>query len=126
MKGVLLDGAHNPASIEALVRNLKKRYGARKRLLIFGTSRDKKSEPMLKTLGSFFDTVILCRHASPRSQDPALLALQARPYFKKILLAESSAEAFEFASGLANSKALITVTGSFYLIGEARRILRHA
>ena len=65
---ILLDAAHNPASIEALVRNLKKIYPKKKRLLIFAISKDKNSPAILKKLSSYFSDVILTGFLSPRAR----------------------------------------------------------
>lgn len=122
---LLLDGAHNPASIRALVRNLKKGIPAHN-LLIFGTSRDKNSAEMLKILGSFFKKVVLCRNPNPRSQEIGTLIAQARPWFREIFPAADVSGALELAGSLARPGDCVTATGSFYLIGEIRKRIRHA
>jgi dihydrofolate synthase/folylpolyglutamate synthase len=127
----VLDGAHNPASIEALVKHLEERYPSQPRVLVFAVSRDKKSGPMLRRLGKYFKTVVLCRPSSSRSQEPAFLALQAclpdrqaRPFFENLMLAGNVPEALELARMAAGRKSMIVITGSFYLIGEARKEIR--
>jgi dihydrofolate synthase/folylpolyglutamate synthase len=122
----LLDGAHNPSSIEALVSHLKRSFSGRNRLLIFGTSRDKKSKPMLKTLSTFFSAVILTRIPNPRSQEISVLLSQSRGHFHRIFPASNISEALALARKLADPETLVVITGSFYLIGEARKIIRHA
>lgn len=124
LRGILLDGAHNPASAAALVGYLKKRFRWRESILIFGTSRDKRSDLMLQKLGGFFPTAILTRAATPRAQEIGKLLIEARPYFKTIYPAATTQEALDLARRLSGPKTLIVVTGSFYLIGEARKILR--
>ena len=123
-RDLLIDGAHNPASIQALVRNL--RGGVRgKRLLIFGTSRDKNSAEMLKILGSFFSNVILCRNPNPRSQEIGTLIFHARPWFQGIFPAANVPEALELAKSLSKAGDTVVATGSFYLIGEIRKKIKH-
>ena len=121
----LLDGAHNPASVEALTRFLRRGYPKRKRLLVFGTSRDKRSDKMLTTLSRYFKDCILTPTANPRSQEIGVLLTQAHRHFNRIFPAGSPAQALELASKVADQNTLVVVTGSFYLIGEARRMLRH-
>ncbi len=122
----VLDGAHNPSSIEALTRVLRKKYAGRDRLLIFGTSRDKKSAAMLKELGSFFDRVILAPLPTVRSQEMAVLMREARPHFRFIFPAFNIRRALDLAKQIAQAKTLVVATGSFYLIGEIRKLIRHA
>lgn len=121
---VLLDGAHNPISIEALVRNLERLSRGRRRVLVFGTSRDKKADIMLKTLSGFFDRVILTQAPNPRSYEVGALLFKAGGLFKQILPCREIAEAVFLAKKLAGPDGLVVVTGSFYVIGEARKNLR--
>ncbi len=120
----LLDGAHNPASVTALVRNLKRLYPDRKNLLMFGTSRDKKSERMLPVLSSYFKDVILTRTSNPRTQEVSRLLSQAESRFRNVFPAASPSRAFELAGKIAGPGTLVVVTGSFYLIGDVRSMLR--
>lgn len=122
----IVDGAHNPASIEALAGSLKKLYPSLRKIVIFGTSRDKNSALMLQTLGTCFDTAVLCRHASPRSHEAGVLALQARGHFKKVFIENNLDSAMRLAEKNSPAGTLIVITGSFYLIGEARTKLKHA
>ena len=123
--GLLLDGAHNPASVLALVRNLKSGispdFVRRNDRLIFATSRDKNSAEMLKILGSFFKEVILCRNPNPRSQEIGVLISQARPWFQRIFPVARVSEALELAARLSRPGDRVVATGSFYLIGEIRK-----
>ncbi|MCM8775272.1 MAG: bifunctional folylpolyglutamate synthase/dihydrofolate synthase [Candidatus Omnitrophica bacterium] len=120
----LLDGAHNPISIEALVRNLMKIYPRRNCLLVFGVSRDKKSDRMLKTLSRYFKDCILTTLPNPRSQEIGVLLSQAQGYFRRIIPTGSIPEAVGTVRKIASSDCLVVVTGSFYLIGEVRKWLR--
>ncbi len=120
----LLDAAHNPASVEALARNLRRLYAGRKRILIFSASKDKNSALMLKILSRFFSRVILVPNPTPKTQEIHVLLLQARGFFKEIFPAGSVSEALELAKRLVDYKSLVVVTGSFYLIGDARKKIR--
>ncbi len=122
---MLIDGAHNPASMEALVRNLKRQLAPRgANLLIFGTSKDKKSDLMLKTAADYFNDIILTRAANPRSQEIGVLMSEARGRFQRIFAVGSTAEAIQLAKKIARPGARVVITGSFYLIGEARKQLK--
>lgn len=120
---ILLDGAHNPISIEALVHYLRKHYSARRPLLIFGTSREKKSEKMLQTLGAFFKDIVITASQNPRSQEIQVLMTQARSHFRYLFPVPDTRRALSFARKEVGAKGLVVVTGSFYLIGEIRKRL---
>ena len=71
---VVLDAAHNAASIEALVEVLDESFSARRRLLIFATTQEKDLRGMLERLLGRFDHVIFTRYLSnPRSVPPEQL-----------------------------------------------------
>ena len=124
---LILDGAHNPASTEALVRNLRALYGKRKnRVLIFGVSRDKKFAKMLGSLSRFFPEAVLAPLPTPRSQEMETLLLTARRHFRRVFPAADVREALAVAKNRMAEDGLGVATGSFYLVGEARRILRSA
>lgn len=123
---VILDGAHNPSSVKALVRNLKRLYPKKRgRLVVFGVARDKKSLPMLRSLGGFFPEAVLAPLPNPRSQEMETLLAQARGHFRRIFPCPDIREALDLARRRCGTDGLVVVTGSFYLIGEARRILAH-
>ena len=121
--GFILDGAHNPAACHALARNLRKCIPNRQAVLLFGVSRDKKSEAMLQTLSKVFKDIVLTPLPNPRSQEIGVLLNQARRFFARVYPAGNIPEAFELARRLANSHGWVVATGSFYLVGEVRKAL---
>ena len=59
---VILDVAHNLASIEALLTVLREQFTASRRVLIFASSKDKDYAGMLKLLLPAFDTIFLTQY----------------------------------------------------------------
>lgn len=118
---LLLDGAHNPISIEALVHELKKnkKIKPKNSVLIFGTARDKNSASMLKTLASYFENVILTSASGERAKEVSALMAEAEG-FKNRWIATSVIEAFDIAKKMV-PKGTVVATGSFYLIGEIKK-----
>ena len=118
----ILDGAHNPLSMKSLVMSLRAQK-VRKPWLAFGAMNDKKSSEMLRVLSGFFSKVILTGIAGNRAKPVAMLVQEAKGLFKCVLTAQNIFEAFELVEKAADSGVTIVVTGSFYLVGEARKIL---
>lgn len=116
----LLDGAHNPKSIEVLARNLKRLFRGKRKILIFGTSRDKRSERMFPFLAGVFDLCILTQSDNSRAKEVVTLLSEARRHFPILIPTASSKEALQIARKLARPQDLIVITGSFYLIGDVR------
>jgi dihydrofolate synthase / folylpolyglutamate synthase len=75
---VVLDTAHNEASIAALVETLRESFSARRRLLVFAASQDKDIRGMLGHLLPNFDEIFFTRYLeNPRAVPPEQLAAVA-------------------------------------------------
>jgi dihydrofolate synthase/folylpolyglutamate synthase len=119
---VVVDGAHNVASVEALVATLDESFAADRRWLIFAGSQDKDLRGMLARLLPKFDEVLLTRYRNnPRGASPDELARLAaavdgrpRPLF------DDSADAWQSARRQAAPEDLIVIAGSFFLAAELR------
>ena len=73
---VVIDGAHNVVSAQALATTLLTCFPASPRTLVFGTTRDKDLTGQLRALLPLFDTVIATRYVeNPRSVPPEDIAL---------------------------------------------------
>ena len=128
---VILDAAHNVASIRALVQVLDEAFAdTRSRILIFATSRDKDLAGMLRCLLPKFSTIVLTRYLNnPRCVDLVDLKQQADAAAAEItasdcqiLLEPCPAAAWSAAESLAGPDALICVSGSFFLVAEIRSL----
>ena len=68
---VVLDGAHNAASVAALIETLGASFSPARRLLVFAASQDKDLRGMLRLLLGQFDEVLLTRYLdNPRAMPP--------------------------------------------------------
>ncbi len=128
----ILDGAHNPLSMKELVRSLQSPsytpgvYEGGDAWLVFGAMNDKNSRQMLKVLAGSFSKVILTGITGNRAKPVAMLLEEAKGLFKCVLTAQNIEEAFSLAKKVSDPGASIIVTGSFYLVGEARKLLKKA
>lgn len=137
---VILDAAHNVASIAALLETLRECFPARRRWLIFATSRDKPAEQMLRQLRTAFDEIVLTRYqhnprAVPIDELAALLTSEqscrwhrrsgkAREVKKShVHQLATPAEGWNFVRERAAPEDLICITGSFFLAAEIRPLL---
>jgi dihydrofolate synthase / folylpolyglutamate synthase len=122
---VVIDAAHNRASVEALVAVLQESFAAGRRWLIFATTQGKDLRGMLEVLLPAFDRVILTRYTdNPRSVPPETLADVAESLTgSRPPIAATPAEAWDAARRAAAAEDLICVTGSFFLAAEIRGIM---
>ena len=119
----ILDGAHNPISMKEQVRSLKAQK-VRDPWLVFGAMNDKKSREMLRVVSGFFSKVILTGIMGNRAKPLAMLVQEAKGLFKCVLTAQNVEEALRLARKASKPGASVVVTGSFYLVGEARKLLK--
>jgi dihydrofolate synthase/folylpolyglutamate synthase len=133
---VIVDAAHNWASVHALCDTLRREFPGR-RLLIFSASRDKDVAGMLRLLLPAFHSVILTEFQSNPRAVPAeeLLAIARGLTPRHLHMAADPPSAWEralrldcaAASGAGRPFDLVVVAGSLFLAGELReRILRSA
>lgn len=121
----IIDAAHNPASIRAVVETLQTIYPNRSRGLIFAASRDKPVSEMLGLLLPHFSWVVLTRYqGNPRGMDQNELQQLAQPLTDRpLIVAESPEQAWSHARKQAADGELIIVTGSFFIAAEIRDLL---
>lgn len=121
---IVLDGAHNPAGMEFLSRWLeRKKPGYSRVILVIGMLADKDRARSVEYLAPYVDQVIITKPLSPRAGNWQELKqyFQNRP--KGVIIIEKLTAALQKAIQSAGSQDMVLVTGSLYLIGEARGIL---
>lgn len=119
---VICDGAHNAASLDALMRAIGQHIPYDSMVLIFGCCADKDVAGMLERITSGADKVIFTRVDSIRSADPHELAARyVELYGKMAQVAETLDDALGIAYRAVTKEDLICITGSFYLVGEAKK-----
>ncbi len=121
---VLIDAAHNSSSMRALVHAIGQHIPYDSMVVIFGCCEDKDVDGMLRELRYGADKVIFTRIKSPRSMDPEILAAKYTELSGKMCqTALTFRKAMEIAEPAVTQGDIICVTGSFYLIGEAKKIM---
>jgi dihydrofolate synthase/folylpolyglutamate synthase len=114
---ILIDGAHNPAGVRALVAYIRRFYMGRRRIwIVYGALRDKPVAEMASMLFPLADRLILTAPANTRAMPPEdIPAPGAR-------ITYSIAEAIGLLDD-AGPEDAVFITGSLYLAGEARALL---
>ncbi|RZN69748.1 MAG: bifunctional folylpolyglutamate synthase/dihydrofolate synthase [Candidatus Methanolliviera hydrocarbonicum] len=119
IEDILLDGAHNRRGIEVLFKTLRE-FNYERLILILGILADKDINGMISEIRA--DVVITTRSKNPRSADPEKIAEKFKGC-EKVFITRDIEEAMGLAKDIASKGDLICVTGSLYLVGEARVIL---
>jgi dihydrofolate synthase / folylpolyglutamate synthase len=115
---IILDGAHNPAGARALARYLERFYGHRRIWLIYGAMRDKAIDEVAGILFPIATELILTAPNTSRALRPAALAeFAGRGHIEPTVDA-----AIEYARRHASDEDVIVITGSLFVVGEARKL----
>lgn len=122
---ILVDGAHNAASVGALMRCVGAHVPYDSMVCIFGCCEDKDIPAMLEKVALGGDKIIFTRaKGTPRAADPdELQRAFAERSGKMSQVARTLPEALDLASRAVGRDDLIVVTGSFYLVGDAKKYL---
>jgi len=123
---ILVDGAHNAASLGGLMRCVGAHVPYDSMVCIFGCCEDKDVRRMLEKLALGGDKIIFTRaKGNPRAADPGELQRQFADVSGKMTqVARSLPDAVRLASRAVGRDDLICVTGSFYLVGETKKYLQ--
>lgn len=120
----LLDGAHNPGGAYALAQYLEE-YVHQPITLVFGAMRDKSVGEILSILAPKAEIIVLTKPDNSRAMEPSEIVnlLPADFDMERVRITDSVKDALTLAPWHCLS-GVILVTGSLYLVGEAKRILK--
>jgi dihydrofolate synthase/folylpolyglutamate synthase len=118
---VLLDGAHNPMSAEALARALAPLEG-RKIHAICGIMADKDISGVLGRVLPLCKSLVAVKPSNPRAMPAEKLAMLAEEYLQDAETAESMEQAMRMALEKAKGGGAVLIFGSLYLAAEIRPV----
>ena len=120
----IIDVGHNPASMGALKDTLQQLLGGRRLILVFGMLATKDYRTVASMIAPLAHTIVTTTPDNPHALAADLLAAEVRRYAATVLAVPDRREAVERARTLAGPDDVLVITGSFYLVGEAREWLR--
>lgn len=118
---IVLDGAHNAASAQALRKAVESTFQFRRLFLVLGLSEGKDARGVLDAFAARPDGVFLTRSRHERSAAPADLEPLVRAVAPqtRVSVHADLVTALEAALAAAQPDDLVLVTGSLFLVGEA-------
>ncbi|MHB1390628.1 MAG: bifunctional folylpolyglutamate synthase/dihydrofolate synthase [Thermoleophilia bacterium] len=120
---IILDGAHNPAGIEVLIKSLATLVQTRRVLCVVSILKDKDAAAMLGRLLEFCDILFITENSNPRcssAQELSNLDVVKESHVQTFVARESQS-ALESAFKLASIRDVILVTGSLYLLADIKK-----
>ncbi len=118
---LLIDGAHNPAGMAAMVASARELIGARRCVAVFAAMRNKDVSAMAAALSQLTQEIVVTAPAVERATPPADLAQLFDPPAD---IAGDVRTALERARRRAGRDGVVVVCGSLYLAGEVIDLLR--
>lgn len=117
---LVVDGAHNLESTEALAQALKEYFGFQRLILVFGALQGHDFKVMLRELLPLADRVFVTRSLHPRAIDAQTLAQQVKALGRRCQIEPQVDEALWKALSQAEEADLVCATGSLSVAAEAR------
>ena len=126
LDGYILDGAHNVEGVTGLSAYIDEFFVGQPLTIIFGAMKGKDVAEMAALLFPHAENLILTRPENSRSRTAEELAAVVPDGFDGAdpILTNSVAEALDAASEVCGDS-LVLITGSLYLVGEAKKILNN-
>lgn len=122
---VVVDGAHNDQAMEALAETLVEEFADHAWTVVLGILDDKDVRAMLRHLEGLVESVYVTAADSPRATDPGLLAGMVGEVLPDVpvTVVPRVGEAVGQALAATGRDGALLVTGSLYVVGEARPLL---
>jgi dihydrofolate synthase/folylpolyglutamate synthase len=118
---IIVDGAHNPSGARALAAYIARFYAGRRVRLIYGAMRDKAIDEISGILFPEAEQVIVTAPQQARAMSPEAIHQVAE--HRDLRTAASLGEALAMAREGASAEEVIFITGSLFLVAEARELL---
>lgn len=120
---IVADGAHNADSAAALARALREYFSWRRCFVVIGCTTDKDVRGIGRELSRLADLLVCTRFNSARSLDPYVMIQEIGFLGPAAVAEESVPAALETARHHASADDVVVVTGSLYVVAEARAYL---
>lgn len=120
---IYLDGAHNPASAHILAKTVRDMKSAYQRIiLIIGILGDKDYQGIISALVPLADHVVATKPQYARAMEVGALAAEIKKRHGDVETAETLEDAVTLARKAASPDDLVLITGSLYVVGDARAL----
>lgn len=116
----VVDVGHNPASMTALCATLTELLGGRRLVLVFGILATKDYRAVTALVAPLADLVITTTPDNPHALPASALAEEVRRFTPHVVAIADRREAIGHARARVGPEDVLVITGSFYLVGEAR------
>ncbi len=122
---VVIDGAHNPAGAAVLRTAIDEAFAAcSQRIVVMGLLDGRDEHEMVRIVCSGAASVVAVAPSSPRAMDPERIRVACQTLGIPATIARDVPEALQRGRSAVTADDMLLITGSLYLLGEARPLLR--
>ena len=118
---VVLDCAHNEDSVRNMTIELRENFKFSRCLIVLGLMQDKNIDEVIKILSHLGDKFFLVSVNPPRGESPEKLAEILKAQNKQSQTFGTVSEALQAVKQFANQDDLVCITGSIFLVAEAKK-----
>lgn len=123
---LVVDGAHNPYSIERLAQTLPRHFAYDRLILIFGALSGHSAAGMLQALAPLSPVLVAAQSRHPRSAAAAAIAQTAAQIgIDAAFASDDVAQATRYALSIARPNDLVLGTGSLSVAAEITEEIQH-
>ncbi|MBZ4687286.1 MAG: dihydrofolate synthase / folylpolyglutamate synthase [Clostridia bacterium] len=122
---ILLDVAHNVDGMMALKNTIERLFNYKRMILVLSLLEDKEREKVVQIMSPLAETVIVTKPNSDRAGDWEKVADFASKYCSDVVLEPEITEAIKTALSKSSMGDLLCITGSFYMVCDARMFLNN-
>jgi dihydrofolate synthase/folylpolyglutamate synthase len=116
---VLLDCAHNPAGMKALISSLGEIFQNQKITFVIGIMRDKDIPGIIKEIASLAYGIIITKPQFERASAPEMIENEVKKHLQNVQIIEDVGRALEYTIKNAREQDVVCITGSIFNVGEA-------
>ncbi|WP_411680465.1 bifunctional folylpolyglutamate synthase/dihydrofolate synthase [Clostridium thailandense] len=121
---VIIDGAHNIDGITKLRENVELYFKYNKMVLILGILADKEVDKMVKTIAPLAERIIAVTPNSDRAETAEELKNIIKEHDVRCEAVENYKDAYKLALSYCEEDDLLLISGSLYMIGDMRKIIK--
>lgn len=123
---VVIDGAHNIDGIKKLKESVQEYFNYDNIILVLGILADKEVDKMIKEIAPMAKKIIAVTPHSDRAALSKDLKLAIEKVNSSVEAIEDYKTAYAKAMQYAGKKDLVVISGSLYMIGDMRKIIRNS
>jgi dihydrofolate synthase/folylpolyglutamate synthase len=117
---IVVDAAHNYHGVLVLVDSLQEYWPNKKKVLLIGMLADKEREKVAAEIAPLAEKIVVTKPNSPRAGKWEEVADFVRPFVDQVIVEENITRAVDEAIRLAGDDHMVLITGSIYMVSEAR------